>query len=113
MTAALLSRPNSKRKSKVTSDATFLSVESALYRSDASTDFARLQIGSLNNEKLAKGIVARLRAAEFARAALRSYDSFMSSQHEGPHSPKLTAHEAANWRRVRAALDQFKRIDAP
>ena len=113
MTAALLSRPTARR-SRRTSDSTFVNIEGAVFEASASTGFKRERIGGCDNERDAKKLVARLRAAEFARAALRSHDSYMTARFGDPSSSTLTdTHAAANWRRVRAALDAYKRIDAP
>lgn len=114
MTAALLSRPTSKRKSRRRmSDATFVAMGSAIYRMDASTDFVKTLIACCPNEKEAKSLVKRLRAGEHSRAVNRSHDSYMGAKYVSPNCPTLDPADAVNWRRMRAALDQFKEADTP
>lgn len=113
MTAALQSSSVSKRKSRRMSDATFVAVECAVYQMDASTEFARQLVACCPNEKTAKKLVQRLRAGEFSRTVLRSHDSHMAALHGDLSSKTVDTNEAANWRRVRASIDYFKRIDAP
>ena len=113
MSVALQSRPTSKRRSRKMSDATFVAVGSAVYQMDAATKFAKVLVACCPTEKAAKSLVARLRAGEFSRAALRSHDSHMAALHGDLSSKTVDINEAANWRRVRASIDYFKRIDAP
>ncbi len=115
MTAALQSRSVSKRKSRRPSDATFVAVGSAIYQYQmdaASKELSKVLVACCPNEATAKSLVARLRAGEFSRAALRSHDSHMAARHGDLSSKTVDINEAANWRRVRASIDAFKRIDA-
>lgn len=112
MTAALQSHPAPKRKSRpVKGGAYFVAIGSAVYRMDASTMFVKDIYACCPSEEKAKDMASRLCVGELGHAALRSQDAFMAEQFDGPHAHSLHPKAAANWRRVRAALEAFKRIN--
>jgi hypothetical protein len=115
MTAALLSKPDSKRTSKAKRIRPFYFAkgegnDAALYQSDASTNFQAVKI-DLTPLRLA-GVAFQLNRAERYLALLRAFDGLMKKAYGDPSNQGIPREVALSWRSARVEIDEIEKDGA-